>query len=287
MVSDGVSAFIGPIKEALASFFDALVERLVGIYGEASVGLEWVGEFGAWAVSTFAGSLADVIPGWGYVQSAGDLYDGTKQAVLSAIKWLGQVYSGWGVSLLDGGPSIISQAIARHNATALAGGLRDMAIASTSIGLQAAGDGAAAAGSIISAVVGFLQRIANLVGYCVQRFLVNRTLSQAAYQWTNNGEMKTNHSQFNQWFKRSVVCTPVVASLVMCSGFVANPLKFLALIDDEKGVITQDKYNEGVEYILKLQDLSKSYIKEYCENYKVTFKSEDGVISGLMSRVVP
>ena len=162
-----------------------------------------------------------------------------------------------------------------------------MGVASIAIGLQAAGDGVAAAGSIVSAVVGFLQRIANLVGYCVQRFLMNRTLSQASFQWRNDGEMKTSHGQFNQWFKRSVVCTPVIASLVMCSGFVANPLKFLALMDDEGSVITQAKYNDGVEYISKLKDLSKSYISEYCGNYKVTFKSDDGVVSGLLAKVVP
>ena len=103
-VVDGLSEFAKPIKDVVASFFDALTERLAAIYGDELFGLEWLGEFGSWAVSSFAGSLASVIPGWGYVQSAGDLYDGTKKAVLSAIKWLGQVYSGWGVSLLEGGP---------------------------------------------------------------------------------------------------------------------------------------------------------------------------------------
>ena len=285
-VIDGISDFIKPIKDLFVGFFDALISRLVALYGEETAALEWVGEFGSWAVSTFVGSLAEVIPGWGYVQAAADIYDGTKKAVTGAIRWLTQVYSGWGVSLLEGEPSIISQAVARHNAAALGGGLKDMAVTSISVGLQAAGDSAGGAGSIFSAVTGFLQRIANMIGYCIQRFLMNRTFSQARHQWKNDGEMKTNHTQFNQWFKRSVVCTPVIASLVMCSGFVANPLKFLALMDEEGAVITQEKYNDGIHYIDKLKELSKTYINQYCDNYKVTFKTEDSVINGLLSKVI-
>ena len=221
------------------------------------------------------GSLADIIPGWGYVESAIDLYDGVKQSVVSALKWLGQVYSGWGVKLLDGGPVVMASAIARHNATSLAGGLKDIAITSTKIGLQAAGDAAGGVGSIFGMITGLLQRIANMVGYCVQRFLLNRTLSQARYHWDNKAELVTDQERFLEWFKRSCAVTPVIAGLTLQSGLTANPLRFLALITPTDEVISQDAYNKGVEHISKLKDLSKSYVNEYADNYKLKFSGTD------------
>ncbi len=278
-IIDGISRFIDPIKNTLAEFFDKLTDHFTSMYGEASAGLEWVGEFGAWAVSTLVGSLSDIIPGWGYVEGAADLYDGVKQSVISSVKWLGQVYSGWGIKLLDGSPTIIASSIARHNATALAGGLKDTALAVTKISLQAAGDAAGGVGSIVGMVTGILQRIANILGYCVQRFLIARTFNQASYHWSNQAELVTDHERFTEWFRRSCVCTPIIAALTMQSGLVANPLRFLALIDNNDDIISQKKYDKGVEHIEKLKGLSKSYINEYTDSYKFNFKSEDPFVA--------
>ena len=67
-VIEGIERFTKPIRDTLSAFFDKLTEHMTAMYGEASAALEWVGEFGAWAVSALVGSLADIIPGWGYVQ---------------------------------------------------------------------------------------------------------------------------------------------------------------------------------------------------------------------------
>ena len=284
-VLESVGRFTDPIKKALTEFFDKMVDHFVGMYGEAGAALEWVGEFGAWAVSTLVGSLSDVIPGWGYVEGAADLYDGVKQSVVKALAWLGQVYSGWGVKLLDGSPTIIASTIARHNATALAGGLKDTALAVTKISLQAAGDAAAGVGSIIGVVTGILQRIANMVGYCIQRFLIARTFKQAAYHWKNKAELLTDHERFTEWFRRSCVCTPIIAALTMQSGLVANPLRFLALFNDGGEVISQEMYNKGVNHIEKLKDLSRSYCREYADSYKLNFKGADQFIESRLKQV--
>ena len=278
----GIGAILEPIQKLIQSFFDALSDKLLKLYGEASGVLEWVAEFGTWAVSTFAGSLSDLIPGWGYVQAAADIYEAVKTSVVSAIKWLGQVFSGWGVDLLEGGPSIMAKSIAQHNAASLAGGLKDLAIESVKVGLQASGDAAAGAGAIVGAVTGILQRIANLIGYCAQRYLLNKTIKQAGHQWKNTGVYQSNHDQFTKWFQRSCALTPVVAALTLQSGFAAHPYRFLRLISNEDEVIDQKKFNEGVKHIEKLKDLSKDYLKEYQESYKIIFQSADPVVSGML-----
>lgn len=271
----GFNKYTQPVTELLQSFFSKVSEHISATYGESSIVLEWVGEFISWAISSFAGSLADLIPGWGYVENALDLYDGIKTAVTKTIKWLGQIYSGWGVKLLNGGPSYIAEAIAQNSARGLASGLKDIAIASVKTGLQAAGDAAGGAGSIVGAVAGVLQRIANLINYFVQRFLINRTFSQAKAAWTNDGLILTDQKQFNYWFRRATVTTPIIAALTLQSGYVGHPMRFLSLINKRGGVIGQDDYEKGVKHIEKLKILSGQFIKEYANSYKLDFSAPD------------
>ncbi len=283
-IVEGVQHIKKKLTAMLQTFFDAITERIAKLYGESGAVLEWVGEFGVWAASAFAGSLSDIIPGWGYVQSASDLYDGIKKSVIKAIAWISQVFSGWGVRLLEGGPTMMARALAQHSATGLAGGLKDIAITSCKVGLQAAGDAAAGAGAVVGAVTGILQRIANMVEYCVQRYLLNRLIGQAKHQWDTQGEMLTNPMRFHDWFQKACVCTPVVAALVMMSGYAAHPYRFLELIADEGGVIDQDKFDQGVQHIDTLKDLSKDYLKEYQNVYKLIFTSHDPVSMNLLSK---
>ena len=282
---EGFETIKDKIKAALASFFDALSDRMAAIYGEGSAVMEWVGEFVSWAVSTFAGSLGDIIPGWGYVQDAGDLYDGIKQSVSSSIKWLGQIYSGWGVKLLDGSPAIMAEAIARHNATGLAGGLKDIAITSTKIGLKAAGDATAGVGSIVGAVTGILQRIANLVGYCAQRYLLSQTISQASFQFNKDGDMIQQQEAFIPWFKKACVFTPIVAALCLNCGYTAHPYRFLQLISSTDELIDQAAFDKGVAHIDNLKDLSGKYLREYTDGYKLKIVCKDPVSNTILQKV--
>ena len=276
---DGIHTYTAPIRELFTRFFDSLIEKTGKLFGETAPVMDWVGEFASWAISSLVGSLESIVPGWGYVQNAADLYSGIKQSITSAIKWLGQCLSGYGVKLLEGGPVIMAQALARHSATGLAGGLKDIAVTSTKIGLQTAGDAAAGVGSIINALTGILQRIANLVGYCIQRVLVGRALDQARTQWIDKGPMLSDAGQFLQWFKRTSVITPIIPSLTLMSGFVGHPYRFLKLITEDDEIIDQKSFDKGVDHIDKLKSLAKDYAKEWQDSYKLKFTSSDNLIA--------
>ncbi len=282
---DGVSKVTEPIRQLIADFFEAVSHKLTALYGEALGAAEWLAEFTSWAVSTFAGSLGDIIPGWGYVQNASDMYDGVKKAVTGAIKWMDQVYSGWGVELLQGGPAIMAEAIARHNATRLAGGIKDIALVSVKTGLQAAGDGVAGVGSIIGAVTGILQRLANLIEYAVQRYLMNKIISKADYQWRNRGLMLTSHNKFNDWFKRACALCPITAALTISSGFTAHPYRFLAMISHDGEINSQEEFVAGVKHIDTLKKLAKEYINGYQDCYKIKFQSSDPVVKARLEEI--
>lgn len=274
-VVDGLTALSDPIYQLMNKFTESINKRMLALYGEASGVVEWVAEFGSWLASTFTGSLVDLIPGWGYVQSANGIYEGIKRSVTNAIKWLDQVYSGWGVEILEGGPSIMSQAISRHSAAGIAGGPKDLAISSVKLGMQAGGDALAGVGAIASAITGILQRIVNLIGYCIQRYLLNKVIDQATNQYRINDTSDSAHDRFSKWFRNACSFTPVVAALVMCSGYTAHSYRFLALINNKGQVIGQKEFDDGIKYTEKLKDLSKNYIREYAKHYRVVFSAPE------------
>ena len=113
------------IKELFADFFRSLLDKIKRIYGDLLHGIEWLAEMGTFLISEFAGTLANVIPGWGHVRSASGLYSDVKKSVLKSRDLITQIYQGRGVELLGGHPSIISRTLARHSASGALGGIKD------------------------------------------------------------------------------------------------------------------------------------------------------------------
>lgn len=288
-VADSLSAMIRPITDMIRNFFQSLLQKIMNVMGGNLDGVEAVGEYAVWAAAELTGVLSSAIPGWGYVQSAADLYEGVKRGVTGASRFIEQMWSGYGVDLLGGHPSVISNALARHSLAMVAGGFKDMAVAGTKIGLEAAGDAFAGVGSLFSAVTGVLQRIANMVSRAVQRMKVSSILAKAKEQWAiRDSEMSlvSNHQDFSEWFQSSVITTPVIAALTLSSGFAAHPYRFLQLIDSSGGITTQAEFDKGVQYIDKLKSISSRYIGEYVDAYRMTFVSDDKLVSARLNAII-
>ncbi|WCE31016.1 hypothetical protein [Vibrio sp. SCSIO 43137] len=287
VVGEATSAVIQKIKTYISEFFRGLVEKAKLVYGDVLEDLGWFAEYAGWMVAEFAGNLSNLIPGWGYVQSAVDLYSGVKQAIFKSKDLITQMYAGRGVELLGGHPSIIANALARHSAVGLMGGLKTTAVAATKIGLEAAGDAFAGVGTLVSALSGMLERVVAFFDCMIQRSLVRKVLKKARKEWDNRSSstsMLNDHKTFSEWFQSAVVTTPIIAALVMGSGFVAHPMKFLSLLSSTE-IASQAEYDKGVNYIEKLKDLSASYVQEYADGYNVEFRSEDGIVAARLAEL--
>jgi len=289
VAGEATSAVIQKIKTIISEFFRKLVNKMKMVYGEALCGAEWFAEFGTWLTAEFAGNFSSFIPGWGYVQSAADIYSGVKQAAFKSYDLVTQMYAGRGVELLGGHPSIIANALARHSAVGVMGGLKSAAIGATKIGLEAAGDAFAGAGVLVSAISGLFERVVKLVDYMVQRSLVGKVLKRAKKEWVNrdsNSSLVKDHKRFSEWFQTAVITTPIIAAIVMGSGFVAHPYKFIQLLTPTLGVISQGEFNKGVVYIEKLKALSTGYVQEYADGYSVNFTSPDGMVNARLKELM-
>ena len=311
VAGEATHAIIEKIKGFLADFFNGLINKVKSVYGSVVGGVEWLTEFGTWLGAEFSGGLAELIPGLGYAQSAADIYSGVKQAILKTKSLVEQVYEGRGVQLLGGHPSIIANALARHSISGIVGGVKGAVMGGVSIGLEAAGDAAGGAGTIVAFVTGTLERIVDAVDRIIQLAVLKRTIKRAKKEWEKHvagsdggiaGGASTNpiknpnislnkrifssgsalirdHDQFSNWFQNVVVTSPIVAALLLGTGFVAHPLKFLQLMSESDMTKLQTQFDRGVNYILKLKELSADYMQEYMDNYAVDFKSSDGIVN--------
>ncbi|RLV61236.1 hypothetical protein D5018_02980 [Parashewanella curva] len=288
VLGDAISTVIDKIKGMIQAFFECIIGKVRSVYGVMLYGAEWITEMGVWLAQTFSKSLADVIPGLGYASSALDIYSGIRQAVLKSIDFGTQLYAGRGVELLGGHPSIIANALARHSAVGIAGGVKSIAYGATSIGLEAAADSVGGAGMIVSVVTGILDRITELVDRLVQISVMKYVSNKAKKEWENRGSatsMLNNHKAFSEWFQNTTITTPVVAALVMGSGFVAHSNKFLQLLDENAEIKTQNQFDKGITYIEKLKSLSGKYVREYIDGYGVDFTSLDGVVNARLTEL--
>ncbi|WP_261843161.1 hypothetical protein [Aliamphritea ceti] len=276
------------IQEQIAGFFRKMMEKIRLTYGDALFGMEWVTEFGMWAVSSFTKGLADLIPGWGYVQAGADIIAGVSAAVRKSIDLHNVYWSGRGVELQGGHPCVIANALKRHAATGIASGIKDVFVGAGSMTFTALGDAFAGAGTIYTAVTGVLSRIMAFVDYIIQRARVTKVLKQARKAWDQRlspGSLVNDHKRFSEWFQTAVITTPVVAALVMGSGFAAHPYRFLQLLQPNEALLGSAEYTKGVHHIEKLKKYSSKYIQEYNDSYNVTFVSDDGVITARLKEI--
>lgn len=288
-VKDWTADKLKPLTDLIERFFRDLQVRLGQKYGYLLDVCDALTECMGWLTSNFTKTLANAIPGWGYVQAAADIYTGAKGAIDGAWKGLQQLYSGWGVQLLGGHPSIIANALGRHALAMIGGGLKDIAIASGKIAAMGAGDAAAGVGALIAIVTDILTRVAGLVERLVQRFLLGRVFTQAAGEWrlrdSGNG-MVGSHKKFSEWFQGAVIGTPVVAALALNSGFAAHPYRFLKLLDTGGQVNTQAQFDSGVAHIDRLKSIGSDYVRSYIDAYSTSFESADKLVQARLHEII-
>ncbi|EOG7658745.1 hypothetical protein ACLINP_001992 [Vibrio cholerae] len=288
IIGEATETVIRKIKGMISEFFQNLFQKVYHVYGKIALASKWMTEFATWAVAEFAGNISNCIPGWGYVQNAADIYSGVKQAIFKGKDLVTQRYAGRGVELLGGHPSVIAKALARHSLAGIAGGLKNAAVGITKTGLAIAGDALAGVGTLVSILSGIFERVVNIVDWLVQICLMNSTFEKAKKEWHNRGSktsMVNNHQAFSEWFQSVVIHTPVIAAVVMGSGFVAHPYKFLQLVTANGKVKSQSDFDKGIKYIKKLKKRSVSYVQEYTDAYSVDFTSQDGLVAARLIEI--
>ncbi|WP_271271092.1 hypothetical protein [Aliamphritea hakodatensis] len=292
VVIDGVSELKAKLKQLISDFFYMMLEAVKKRYGVNMQMMEILTDFVIWGTNTFATGLSAAIPGWGYVKTAAGMYADAKKAFLKSKMLIEQCYSGYGVELLGGHPSIIANALARHSVAGIASAAKGLAISSTSLGLSIAADVSGAGGSagmIFSVVTSIFNKIFNLVESLVQKFKVTSVLEDAKQMWRNRSNSSSklkDHKRFSEWFQHSVIATPVIASLTMNSGFAAHPYRFLQLLEPSGNDAMKADFAKGAKHIETLKKQAGQHIREFSGGYSVTFSSDEAIVEARLKEAL-
>ncbi|WP_461538184.1 hypothetical protein [Spongorhabdus nitratireducens] len=285
-----VGSMAHKLNAEVSSFFVRILDKLASVFGRfSSTVAEKLRSISPAVLGALAGKLVGMIPGWGYVKSASAIYQATRRAISGAYTFFSQLWSGYEVELLGGHPSIIANAMARHSLARTAGGVTDVAIETTMVGLTASGDLAGMMGSIVSVLKTVLQAIVSFVEGMIQKYFVKKVLKEAAEDWKireSSRSMIYNHQIFSEWFQKAVIPCPIIAAITLNSGFVAHPYRFLKLLDSGNHMKSEADFAKGTEHIEKLKDISQNYIHEYVKAYEMRFSGKDELVSARLNDII-
>ena len=291
-VIDGISEIKSKLKAIIGEFFTSLLDMIKKRYGVNTQVINVITDFLIWGANTFAAGIASALPAWGYVKTGLAIYADARTAVFKTKDLVSQLYSGYGVELLGGHPSVIASALARHSAAGIASAAKGLAISSTSLGLSIAADasgGSGVAGMVIGIITSILTKVFNLIESCIQKYKVTSTLIEARDIWRNHSSgscILNDHKRFTKWFQESVVFTPIIASLAINSGFAAHPYRFLQLINSTGGIDANADIKKGVHHIDKLKGLASQHIRDFSAGYGVSFASSEAIIESRLKEAL-
>lgn len=288
-ISDWTEEKKQQILKMLEGYFARFADWLKKNYGMALDSVEGLAEVLKWLHNKFAKTLADAIPGWGYVSTAGDIYSGVKKGVDGAKRWVEQMYAGYGVKLLGGHPAVISRALATYSVTMFVLGAKDVVGGGMKIAAMAAGDAAGGVGSLIATILGILANIYTFVDKVLQRYRLKNTFTFAREQWKLRGSenwIGAEHKKFAEWFQGAVSETPVVAGLTLLSGYAAHPYRFAQLLDPGDKLVTQSQFDKAADYIQKLKQLGTDMVKAWVKTYETTFEAKEAYVANRLDVIL-
>ncbi|NUW69224.1 hypothetical protein [Vibrio coralliilyticus] len=280
VVHSKVSGGLERVRTWISEMFESFIGYLTNHYGDHIKYLNWFVELGVYLTSELVGNIASAISGMATVQTVSDVIDGTRQACTNVIRFVQQCFQGRGISVAKGHPTYIVRSISSQTFISAMEGL---ALAAVSVGKVAVtGTGIDV---IISLVYNLVTRIFLFINTIVQKKLLNNVLSVAKKEWASlsTNALFNRPDEFNNWFKDSVLLTPVTAYLLVRSGYVSHPYKLLDLLDNRGKIISERKYLQGEKYIKRIKSNSNRLLSAYGEAYNVEFKSSDTSINYLLS----
>ena len=279
--------YIAKIDAAITRFFQQVLDKMSGLFGKYRKKVRgYLEAISAKALSNLTSCiLTTLIPGTKELQSAANIWHVTHKAIEKTIALVSQSISGYGVELLGGQPSIIANALARHAAAGIASGVasgvKGFSVQAVILGLKIGGAPGIVAGTIGSILIKVLLAVVNFIDSLVQKYLVKSVLSKAQTEWDNrmsDHALVNDHKAFSEWFQDKVVFTPVFAALVLGSGFVGHPYRFLQLLFPDDRIICQAEFDKGVKHISNLKKLAGKYVMEYEKGYQLHFMGKDALV---------
>jgi hypothetical protein len=240
-------------------------------------------------VSILADKVAPFISGGlDIIGGVAKIFQGISALIID--KWRGR-----SVAMLPGHPTAVYDALRRHMSRSMFKGFYEVikgaagtAVDAISAGLTAASYGTAVvvtgiAKSIAGLVLSVLELLAKFMFRLVEGLIIKAFTKKAQEHWKNRDDqiaIHLSHDRFNKWYRTNALLVPAIAALTINGGICGDTMRFLQVVNDDGGIVTQSQFNAGCKHIDSLKD----YGKELIDESGWRFQSQDPMVKGALTR---
>jgi hypothetical protein len=233
-------------------------------------------------VAPFVGGSLDIIGG------VAKIFKGVHTLIID--KWKGRHST-----LLPGHPTTIYTSLRLHMSRSIFEGFYDvikgslnMAVDAVSAALSAPSFGGATAvmgiaKSIAGLVLSMLELIAKFMYRLIEGIFIKKFIGKAKEHWNNRDDqisIHRDHEQFNKWYRKSAIVIPAIAALTINGGICGDSMRFLQVVKDDGGIVTQSQFTAGCNHLDSLKEYGKNLISD-CGWH---FHSQDKMVQGALKR---
>lgn len=233
-------------------------------------------------VAPFIGGAVDIIGG------VAKIFKGVRTLIVD--KWKGRHST-----MLPGHPTTIYTSLRLHMSRSIFEGFYEvikgslnMAVDAVSAALGAASFGTATAvigiaKSIAGLVLTILELIAKFMYRLIEGIFIKKFIGKAKEHWNSRDDqisIHRDHERFNEWYRRSAIIIPAIAALTINGGICGDSMRFLQVVRDDGGIVTQSQFTAGCKHLDSLKDYGKNLISDCGWR----FHSQDAMVQGALTR---
>lgn len=272
--------FTEVFKEFVFKVWNTLKEKAGGFWRQAG----WEKAIDIWSMVSKVAKLvvgrvaASALP---FVSGGVDIVNGVIATVRESYNRWKSYSLGKGVELNAGHPGVVVESIEQAMNYGIGKGMYAALKGAASVTAAAFTGGASA---IAMFVVSGCEVLAKLV-YRIWEMVSMRAFFTAAGERYASGEAGyRDAADFKGWFRQGAYALPCVSALAINSGITGDKMMYVKMFNDrdEKDVISQAKFDQGVEKM----DFIKAWSKKYLIDTGYEFGSKDAFVQALHSRTL-
>lgn len=251
--------FVQKIRDKVQEWFDALVQKVLGILKK---------KFGT--VEGIAGTIKTVVKGIvtlvaakaaPFVGAGLEIASAIGKTVDASVTRFRAWKEGRDVEVADGHPATVVSSITRAMTLSLFDGLWQALKGAGALAMDIVGFGA---GGLVNLIIAAGEMLIKFIWRLVETVRINSFCRQALGYWENSASLDALHRkpfEFSEWYRSYALSIPLIAVLTLNTGICGDKMRYLTMFK-AGGVdqITAAEFQRGVMFLDNLKPWGAKYI---------------------------
>ncbi|EDL54326.1 hypothetical protein VSAK1_24875 [Vibrio mediterranei AK1] len=285
------------IKEILKKMCDKIQDILFGPAGDMLLK-----RFCSWLVEKVAKNLFNLIKKHSSESKIAGVVKGVTKAVTQTADMIYNWRLGCGVTLLKSPAQDICSALTKAQGQRIIEGIGESVGSAAIIGAQITSASVNPAGpKFVGALAGILSKIFGEIIKFFEMRRIKTALTDAKTMWkdiqTRRQHLATQNLSSQEWVKgaqsgeyhiipvwlrASLLSSPILASILMASGYLSHPYRFVQMISPLDSVMLQSDFNKSRRYIDRLKKDAGLNIRVIKKSRGFVFTSQNPAVSAML-----